>query len=179
MRLFAAVVPPREALAHLSGALGRVRSDDKQVRWTRVESWHLTLAFYGSGTPEQARERTGWLEERLRGRRPAQVRLAGAGTFRGVLWAGVGGDVETLREIARAAGAEEEGPNGSRPWHPHLTLARWRSPRRPATVREVVRGMADYRGPSWVVSDVILMNSELHPSGARYTEQARFRLSEP
>src|SRR5690606_12690082 len=147
VRLFAAVVPPREALAHLSGALGRVRSDDKQVRWTRVDSWHLTLAFYGSSTPEQARERTGWLEERLRGRRPAQVRLAGAGTFRGVLWAGVGGDVETLREIARAAGAEVEGSNGSLPWHTHLTQARWRYPRSPATVREGVRRRAVRRTP--------------------------------
>ena len=178
MRLFAAVVPPPRVAEHLAAALDRYRSGDTSLRWTRVESWHLTLAFYGSCTEAQAEERGAWLRERLRGHGPVRLRLSGAGRFRGVLWAGVDGDADALHAIARAAGAEDERVvKEARRWHPHLTLARWRASRPPRVVSRVVDGLADYRGPEWVAEEVVLLNSELHPAGARYTAQARCPLT--
>src|SRR5690606_32753186 len=76
VRLFAAVVPPPRVAEHLAAALDRYRSGDTSLRWTRVESWHLTLAFYGSCTEAQAEERGAWLRERLRGHGPVRLRLA-------------------------------------------------------------------------------------------------------
>ena len=178
MRLFAAVVLPRAAVRDLAGAVQSYRSGSSgRVRWTRTESWHLTLAFYGSCTPEQARRRAEWLVPRLRACAPPRLWLAGVGTFRGVLWAGVGGELDKLRVLARAAGAEEAGPKGGRKWHPHVTLARWRTGGAPRPVREAAQAMAGYRGPPWLAADVVLFSSELHPSGSRYTEQARFQLT--
>ncbi|WP_343245084.1 2'-5' RNA ligase family protein, partial [Streptomyces sp. SID14478] len=57
MRLFAAVLPPQEAVAELGRAVDRLAPADG-LRWTGRPGWHLTLAFYGdvpeAGVPELA-----------------------------------------------------------------------------------------------------------------------------
>lgn len=180
MRLFAALVPPPPVLRALVAELARYRLPGSQeTRWAPRESWHITLAFYGD---DSARARAEWLAPRLTGFAPLRLELRGAGTFPGVLWAGVGGDLDGLHQLGLAAGAGAPGPARSadpgRPYHPHLTLARWRAPREPDAVRRVLRGMTGYRGPSWLAADVVLMRSETAPGGPRrYTVQERFELS--
>jgi len=94
VRLFVAIVPPREALAGLAAALAPLRPAWPQLRWTSTEAWHVTLAFLGGVDPAvlpRLRERL----ERAAGRHPALVlQAAGAGAFPSasrarVLWAGI------------------------------------------------------------------------------------------
>ena len=47
MRLFVAVTPPPEALDELRSATADMRSARSELRWTRPDQWHLTLAFLG------------------------------------------------------------------------------------------------------------------------------------
>lgn len=213
MRLFSALVPPPPVLRALATELTRYRlPGSPEPRWAPRESWHITLAFYGD---DSVRARAEWLAPQLAGCVPLRLELSGAGTFPGVLWAGVGGDLGGLHQLGRAAGAGDPGsvgsadpggsaaagsggaggsgrvgsagPGGSgpagsggpgRPYHPHLTLARWRAPREPDAVRRVLHGMTGYRGPSWLAADVVLMRSETAPGGQRrYTVQERFELT--
>jgi 2'-5' RNA ligase len=96
-----------------------------------------------------------------------RLRLAGAGRFGSdrrpqVFWAGLDGDVAPLVQLARRlAGAARslDLPVEDRPFRPHLTLGRW-PPRRPADGTLPER-LAGYRGPSWPVAEVRLVESHL------------------
>lgn len=172
MRLFAAIVPPPEVLDALDDELARldVRSADSPLRWSGRPLWHLTLAFYGEA---DLAERTRFVAEQVRGHPPLRLGLAGAGTFSGVLWAGVRGDVDALTSVADAL----RDPADAKPFHPHLTLARWkrRSAQRPA--RRIAAALADYRGPHWRAEDVVLMSSVQDRHGPTYTVRHRAPLT--
>jgi 2'-5' RNA ligase len=163
--LFSAVWPSETALAHLATAVGRVELP-AGARPVPPEKWHLTLAFYGNDASPQ--ERAEHLDEQVAGLAAPELRLAGAGTFGGVLWVGVEGatprDGAALDALAAAAGAGET-------FRPHVTVARWRQ-HRPR--RRLAEQLAGYRGPAWTVSQVSLVRSGL---GAGYTTVHRVALA--
>lgn len=178
MRLFAAIVPPEEVLDSLEAAVlrsGARSADGAAVRWNARDLWHLTVAFYGDDDlPARARRLGEW----LRGIPAPRLRIAGAGTFPGVLWAGVTGDRASDRAAVEAVAAAAGTGDDRRPFHPHLTIARWRRRRRPAAIGRVTDALADYAGPSWVAHEVVLFSSELSDRGPRYTAQQHFPLVE-
>jgi 2'-5' RNA ligase len=98
------------------------------------------------------------------------LRLAGGGRFGSqrrpqVAWAGLEGDVEPLVDLARRLAAVARSLRlavEERPFRPHLTLGRWRAGR-PAD-GSIVDLLADYRGPSWPVTEVALLDSHLGPA---------------
>ncbi len=150
MRLFVGVIPSPEAISHAAGAVNRIASTAPDVRWIPPERWHLTLVFLGEVDPEtvprlaSALDAAGSSYEEVEG-----LRLAGAGTFPGVLWLGLGvshrADSESdphlpfgvsrrdplsalgqvTRAVRRAMRAERISIE-RRPWRPHLTIARWK-----------------------------------------------------
>jgi 2'-5' RNA ligase len=95
------------------------------------------------------------------------LRLTGGGRFGSqrrpqVAWAGLEGDVGPLVDLARRLAAVARSLRlavEDRPFRPHLTLGRWRAGR-PAD-GSVVDRLADYRGPSWPVTEVRLLDSHL------------------
>jgi 2'-5' RNA ligase len=98
------------------------------------------------------------------------LRLTGGGRFGSqrrpqVAWAGLEGDVGPLVDLARRLAAVARSLRlavEDRPFRPHLTLGRWRAGR-PAD-GSVVDRLADYRGPSWPVTEVRLLDSHLGPA---------------
>ena len=163
MRLFVSLRPPAAACEHLAAAL-------RGVRTTRVDQWHVTLAFLGEvPDPEPL---LGSLRTAAERAQPLHLQLRGSGFFRGpgVLFAGVSGDVDPLHRLAadvtavcRDAGVHLE----PRPYRPHLTVAR-RLPRDPGT-------LSQYEGPPWTATEVELVRSRL---GARVEHEVleRFEL---
>lgn len=158
------MVPPPDALAALARDLEAARqalgSDERRLRWGAPERWHLTLAFYGEvDDPGPLAARLGRAAARSR---PLSLALAGAGRFgRGVLWAGVAGDVEDLVHLAAgctAAGRREGLEVEDRPYRPHLTVAR---SRRPVDLRPAVELLAHHDGPVWPADRLHLVVSEL------------------
>ncbi|MGH3519461.1 MAG: RNA 2',3'-cyclic phosphodiesterase [Haloechinothrix sp.] len=168
MRLFAAIVPPEHVLDSIQAELHRLGPDHdrEELRWAPRSRWHLTLAFYGEDDPERRAE---WLAERLAGQRAVRLSIEGAGAFPGVLWVGVRGPSGPL---AGAAGGDQV----DRPYHPHLTLARWRGHGQQRAARHWAAELAGYRGPRWRAAEVVLMRSELSRAGPRYTVRERFGL---
>ena len=162
MRLFVALVPPPEVLAHLSAAVAPVRAGHPHLRWTPPERWHLTLAFFGEVDERVVPD----LGERLRraaARHPTpSLSLAGGGRFgKQVLWVGVRGDVDVVAPLAASAAAAGRRVGArveDRPYRPHLTLARSRAPE---DLRPLVAALAGYAGPAWTARDVELVRSRL------------------
>jgi 2'-5' RNA ligase len=169
MRLVSAIVPPPEVVDHLATWLaGHMGDLPPELRWTPVDQWHVTFGFFGDGDDPVRRGK--WLRRRADGRPAPRLRIAGAGTFPGVLWAGVRTDDErVLAQLAKAAGA------GRRGFRPHLTLARWRSGKPDEAA--MVEPFEGYSGP-WFTPDVLLlMRSELGPDRPTYTTVERLPLA--
>lgn len=179
MRLFAAVDPPPDAVAHLAAVVDGVRDD--VLRWSDPAGWHLTVAFYGEVGEEQVAELSERLARAARRHPATRARLAGAGRFgRTVLWAGVDGDDVALRALAgsaRAAGRRMGvGPEEKERFRPHVTLARARGA---ADLRPYVERLASYTGPEWTAGTMTLFSSRPGGPGRgpRYEAVARFALT--
>lgn len=168
MRLFAALTPPAEAIEHLDVFM-EVRREAASFRWVAPEGWHLTLAFMGAADPWRVEE----LEERLgraAGRRTRfEAGFAGGGAFPNVgrakvLWAGLDLTADARTELdrlatgARAAATKSGIEVDGQRFRPHLTLARTGQP---AEVSNWVRLLDGYRGPTWTVDTLSLVESHL------------------
>lgn len=193
MRLFIAVVPPERAVADLEDFLLPRQEAGDGVRWTMPYQWHVTLAF----CPEVAERRLDDLTDRVgraaAKRRPVPATIAGGGAFphaaaAKVLYAGlVTGpsgapgpeETEELRRLAVGArtAAQRAGVvvSGTR-FRPHLTLGRLG---RPVDVTKWLRVLDAYRGPSWGITEVAVIESLLgqgHRGKPRYEVVATFPL---
>ncbi|WP_369201618.1 RNA 2',3'-cyclic phosphodiesterase [Streptomyces sp. PU-14G] len=183
MRLFAALWPPAEAvteLARFTRALTRLPGAEG-LRWTRPETWHFTLSFYGEVPEEQADElgaRLARVAHRARG--PVRMRLASGGRFGDrALWAGVHQDADRTALTRLAAATTAAGrragllPADAHPsFRPHLTLARARG-RGTTDLRPYVVQLEPFAGSSWSAGELLLVRSEPPTSGVP-GEQPRY-----
>ena len=181
IRAFVAVGIAAAARAQLAGAAGRIRERIPDgIQWANPDGMHLTLKFMGNLPASAVAPLLEALAPVAAGRRPFGLELAGLGAFPHrrkprVLWAGVGGDLEALAGLQRAAEAAIAGlgyPPETRRFAPHITLGRPRrglSDAQLSRIGAAVYGVAPPRPAGWRVTSVEMMQSELLPSGARYT----------
>ncbi|MFD7060629.1 RNA 2',3'-cyclic phosphodiesterase [Streptomyces sp. NPDC059906] len=180
MRLFAAVLPPEGVTAALGAevaALRRLPGADG-LRWTGRDGWHLTVAFYGEVDDGLVSELSARLDRAARRTEPFELALRGGGHFGHgrALWAGVEGDLATLRLLAdraesagRKAGVEM---GEHRRYKPHLTVARSRDA---FDVRPYVETLGGFSSRTWTVTDLALVRSHLPESGVP-GEQPRYEV---
>ncbi len=179
MRLFAAVLPPPEAIKELGPAVASLHALPQAgaLRWTGEPTWHLTLAFLGQVDPGDVAALGGRLAAAAATvERTPQLRLAGGGRFGDrALWVGVRGDTRPLADLAGevAAAARATGIDvDDTPFRPHLTLARsgGRNVPTPAgvTLAPLVAALADFSGTSWPADTLRLMRSHLGVGAAHY-----------
>jgi RNA 2',3'-cyclic 3'-phosphodiesterase len=188
LRLFVACELPAEALE----ALGRVQAELRELgtgrlRWVRPEGIHLTLKFLGAVAPDMSQRVIDALAAAIVEPFTLELRFDRVGSFGGrmrlrVIWVGLAGDVEELAALA-ATVEEALGPLGfpreSRPFAPHLTLARVPDDMGIEERSRLSDLVAAYKlppMPSMSISEVSLMQSFLLPGGARYEQRAAFPL---
>jgi RNA 2',3'-cyclic 3'-phosphodiesterase len=181
MRLFVAVTPSAAAVVHLAAAVEPVRGSNRELRWPRPDSWHLTLTFLGSVAEDVARDLDQRLARAARRHPPCELAFRGAGRFDGrVLWVGVEGDTAPLRRLAESTAAAARRVKiavEDRAFRPHLTVARARTP---TDLRPLVSALQTYNGPVWRADRVSLMQSFLQQGpdrGSRYEVLAEHPLT--
>jgi 2'-5' RNA ligase len=165
-RTFVAIYPPPEAVEHLDEFLD-VRREAGTFRWTLPTQWHLTLAFF-EDVPERSFDPLVEGLEAAVGKRSAMhAEIAGGGAFphvgrAKVLWAGVdlddAAELQKLAKGCRSAGATAGVPPAGERFRPHLTLARINPP---IEATKWVRLLDAYRGPSWSIGEIALVESHL------------------
>ena len=164
MRMFAAVLPPPEAVEDLEEFLQPRRDRQDRLGWTPAAKWHVTLAFLPSVADRDLDELIDGLAGAAARQAGFSLQLCGAGTFPNpavakVLWTGLAGDTDRLVQLAAAsrtaAGRAGVTVDGG-PYRPHLTVARLRQPQ---DVTRWLRVLDTYAGPSWAVEEVALMQS--------------------
>ena len=136
VRSFIAIELPDElklGLAQLEAQLKM--SKQPWVKWVDPYSIHLTLKFLGSIAVDRISEIIGVMEESIQGIPPFRLEVKDLGVFPSlrrvqVAWVGISGEVDKLSRLqqhleshlARLGFTPE-----SRPFTPHLTLARLRN----------------------------------------------------
>lgn len=185
MRVFVAVeLPPAAsaAAAAISRTLeARVARGAPQARltWVPADRMHLTIRFIGEVDPDRGLALKSLLAEPLKAAAfPLALGRAGVFPPRGtprVLWLGVAAGAEGLRAVEQEVSARLDGAGiarEERPFSPHLTLARVRTPGglRSALVLDEVAPPSDAGG---VVDAITLFESRLSPKGPTYTALQR------
>ena len=185
MRLFVALDlddEARGAVAALQQRVAKALGDSPSMKMVDPAHMHLTLAFLGAIAEPDAPAIVEALSRDI-DLRPFAADFQGVGVFppRGaprVLWLGVGQgeseithlQQEVVRRLERLGTTLER-----RPFHPHLTLARWRTSR-PAD-RRLVPTVESRAVARVAVDRVTLYQSRLSAAGPAYTALARATLT--
>jgi RNA 2',3'-cyclic 3'-phosphodiesterase len=147
---------------------------------------HLTLHFFEDLSEDRVPVVVEALAEAAGPIPPFDLEIRGVGAFPTpqrprVVWAGVGEGSAMLVSLAnrvRQGLASRGFPVEARPFVPHLTLARVRSPRQATWASRFLVAPENASRPwgRFPVSELVLKQSELLPSGARHTVRERVRL---
>ena len=158
------------------------------LRWTAPTGIHITLKFLGDVLPSKLDAIKTALEGIANQHTEFHLSAEDLGVFPSptrpaVLWVGLQGELtqlHRLRDDVERVIAPLGFPTERRPFSPHLTLARIKEPSAAevTALREVLRhdpvGLLGEIG----VSELVLIRSDLAPSGAKYTRLASFELGE-
>ena len=141
---------------------------------TRPGNAHLTLKFLGNVPEADVPAVRAALAAVARS--PFDLQPAGGGFFPGperprIIWTGLARGTPECRELAAAVDAALA-PLGfapeSRPFAPHLTLARVRTPGRDGDWPGILALLAETRWPAQTVNGFCLYRSALSAAGPRY-----------
>jgi 2'-5' RNA ligase len=144
VRVFVALDIPEAVRAAISDLVVQLRPLCQNARWVRIESAHVTLKFIGEIAADKL-ERVKAVLASIRVKNPIPMEFRNLGFFPSekrprVLWAGIEGGA-ALGELAGSAETVLE-PLGITPekraFSPHLTLARFESPRGLDRLRETI-----------------------------------------
>ena len=175
MRLFIGIPLAAAVIDELRSASVRLRSNADGLRWTAPQSWHVTLQFLGNTSPDQL----ACIVPRLRALQspPVPLCLEALDCFEraGVLIARIRPTPELLLLQQRVTASPQ--PCGflpeTRPFQPHITLARGKGP-----MRDLSQLKTQLRRPSnftrFVAREFLLYESFLSPAGSRYEIRQRF-----
>jgi 2'-5' RNA ligase len=180
MRLFVALDIPEDVRTSLDGFTAKLRSACKEARWPRIEGLHVTLKFIGETPAENAAKIRAALAS-IPPRPAIKITFRGLGFFPNersprVLWAGVEAGPELTALAAAVESALE--PLGIlrevRTFSPHLTLARFNSPRKLDALHAAIESAGLLEFGAVTAQEFHLYQSVLKPGGAEYTRLSTF-----
>lgn len=186
VRTFICLQPPTFARDRLASTQQRLRDSGAQVGWVKPHNIHLTLKFLGSVPTERLQEVVRAVQRAAAPAPPIPLELTVLGCFPDrraprVVWAGPKQLPEGLRGLQQRVEKELVAagfPPESRSFSPHFTLGRVRSGR---NIGKLVAAMqAERLEPvRFEATEVVVMASRLHASGALYTPISRISWNAP
>jgi RNA 2',3'-cyclic 3'-phosphodiesterase len=199
IRAFLAVELSQELRAELSTVQQELKrriepemKRDMRISWAEPASIHLTLKFLGDMDEQVISPLLAAVEQAIGRQTAVNVPLGRLGAFPRpqsprVLWVGPSENWERgveAKRIAEIHGVIEQACEGlgflreTRPFSPHLTLARIKVGERQVGVALAKGGVLDrpLSLGSLAVESVVLMKSELKPTGSVYTKLWEVRM---
>lgn len=180
IRAFIAIELPdevRSALAELQASLQA--EPQAAVKWVDPYGIHLTLKFLGNIDTGKISDITRAIEQAAQGFTPLALEVKDLGVFPNfkrvrVVWVGVGGDITQLKQLQQRLESNLV-PLGfareSRPFTPHLTLARVRekaSPTEQQRFGQLITSAKFETAHHFTADSISLMQSQLTTAGAIY-----------
>ncbi len=184
IRMFVAIELPPDTRDALQRIINRLKPSSGEVRWVKADLIHLTLKFLGEVEEGRIPDIADCIGRCVQGIPPFPLAVRELGTFPNenspqVIWIAAADETDSLAGLHRSL---EEGlahvgfAKEKRPFSPHLTLGRLRSPRGKEAAR---RGLAELQQAdcgSFRADGVSLIKSDLTPSGPIYTVLQSFSL---
>ncbi|MFQ6122194.1 MAG: RNA 2',3'-cyclic phosphodiesterase [Dehalococcoidales bacterium] len=190
VRSFIAIELPDEVKSGLAQLQAQLKTGKQPpVKWVDPYSIHLTLKFLGNIALDKIDQITGAIEAAAQGVPPFQLEVKGLGAFPNlrrvqVVWVGVSGEVARLSQLQQRIESNLK-PLGfapeSRPFTPHLTLARLReraSLDDRQSVGQLIASVKFEAVYAFKVDSVSLMRSQLTREGAIYSRLSSVGLSQ-
>ena len=184
IRTFVAVSISEKAREVVAEMVASMQDFGSGVRWVKPENLHLTLKFLGDVEEKKLPELEEALKLSAENINPFNYELVNIGCFPNykrprVLWVGVEDSEDQLLLLHQNIESEftkQDFPKESRKFTPHLTIARVKDFRK---CESVISKFSDYNFGSHknVVEEVLLMKSDLYPSGAKYTKLIQIKLN--
>jgi 2'-5' RNA ligase len=155
------------------------------IRWVSEKNLHITLIFLGAVLPEFLMSTQKMLQSVSSTTSSFMMRLTGFGVFPSVraprvLWVGAkeGADklTELQQQLERALTTIGHKPE-ERKFHPHLTIARIKTPSGPQ-LKEAINKILEtnYQSELFLVNSIVLFKSTLAPDGPIYEAIKEFKL---
>ena len=183
VRAFVALEIPGAVADSLAQAQKQMEATGADIKLVERENLHLNLKFLGELSREEVLE----AKSRLAGLslKGADFTVKGVGAFPTpvrprVVWAGIApGDEPLVVPIATGVinALEGIGERDDRPFTPHITLARVRSPRNARELTDVLRRIAGLEFGTIALREIKLKSSRLTPSGPIYGDEGVYLLS--
>lgn len=158
---------------------------DTEVKWVETDNLHVTLLFLGEVDNREVPAVCRVVSAVTAGLAPFAMTVEGVGCFPNprrprIVWIGVGQGKQELCTLHDAL----EPPllelgcyrREDRPYTPHITLGRVKSERSTDPLAAALAKQAGWKGGDTTVSEVLVMSSELTPSGPIYAILSRGKL---
>jgi 2'-5' RNA ligase len=181
IRSFIAIELPEELQRSISRLQDQLKIKSRApAKWVETGNIHLTLKFLGNINAAIIGDITRALEEAARGIPTIHLNVESLGAFPNnnrtqVIWVGLTGDLEKLRNLQRRVDTalERLGFLGeTRPFSPHLTIARlrdWATYSDRQSIGKLIAETAFHSGHDFRVSSIHLMKSQLTREGPIYS----------
>jgi len=185
IRTFVAIELPKTLQRRIGELQDHLKQYPARVTWVKPENIHLTLKFLGNVPEGQLQALVGALEKAVKDIPSFKLSVSGTGAFPDerrprVLWIAAHEETGVLQRLYgkieeefQRLGFERE----RRPYTPHLTIGRVKGD---GAIGKVVTEMKSrgFETETFVVREVVLMKSDLKPTGAEYTPLKKLPLSE-
>jgi 2'-5' RNA ligase len=184
-RVFCAIEIPTAARAQVLQHIALLKEavPDAKATWSRDANLHLTLKFLGEIPQTSVSDISAAASQAVAGLAPFSILLEQTGAFPKVsqprvLWVGINDPSGRLGEL-HACLENEAARSGfakdTRPFHPHLTVARLRQPQHARTLA-AAHVKLEFEQVKIEVSELLVIRSELSSQGSKYTIISRHRL---
>jgi RNA 2',3'-cyclic 3'-phosphodiesterase len=183
VRTFVCIEIPETIKGRIERLQQTLKQSGAQVSWTKPSNIHLTIKFLGDVRRERIDDACEAIERAASAVNEFEIEVAGAGCFPSpknprVLWVGLSNLPDELRRLHRAV-EDELARKGfareAKKFSPHLTIGRVRAPQNSAPIAgQLIE--AGFEPESFRATEVIVMRSDLNPTGSIYTPQAKIKL---
>lgn len=187
VRSFVCIELPGDIKRDVSGFISQIRGLDMGVKWVEEHNLHITLRFLGEEPITKVEKMKNSLVKAIPALRlsPFKLSLKGIGVFPDwnrprVIWVGLEGEglskLRLLRDTIEAEARRLDFVKDDKSFSPHITLGRAKTGRISSELKAYLEGRSDLSFGEFLVRDLILMRSQLFPSGPIYTPLATFVL---
>jgi len=153
----------------------RSKLNNASLKWASPLYWHVTSHFIGKAEKNEIELLKEIVSETAKAAHTFSVSVTGIGFFPSadrprVLWTGVDPKDELTKlyyktgALLRTAGFKTD----NRPYSPHITLARIKQCRNTEITKEIETSYSDTVFGTMNINEIILYESRLSPSGAKY-----------
>jgi RNA 2',3'-cyclic 3'-phosphodiesterase len=184
MRLFVALSIPSEVRENIASLMRTLRRADAKPRWVNPENLHVTLKFIGEVAEESVPSICGALQT-IRPVEPLTLAFRGVGFFPNarrpnVAWIGIEappGLSNLAAAVNRALAPFGIAPE-TKPFVPHLTVARFKEARLLPALQGEIEKCKDHSFGHFTTAEIHLIESRLRSSGAEYTTLRSFHFAQ-